>query len=414
MTQLLRNYIKTFDGLSREIWWLALITFVNRLGAMVIPFLSIYLNESLGFSFEDIAWVMSAYGLGSLFGAWLGGKLTDQIGYYKVILLSLILTGINFLWVMHVESFWMICVSFFVLITLADMGRPAFFVALNAYSKPENKTRSLTLIRLAINLGMGAGPMLGGLMIGTMGYQSLFYVDGITCLGAAILMTQVLHPKKARELDKEVVLENPKSPLKDFPYVIFLIALSLFATIFVPIFSIVPVFYRTVHELSEVSIGLLIGLNGFLIVIFEMPLINWLQKQRWTDIGYTIFGLLLTGISFLLLIWESWAGIVLISMLFLTIGEMISFPFSNKFALIRSKFGKQGAFMGLYTMSFSVAHIFGHNAGMQITAAYGFQTTWIFFGILALIAWFLLIWVRRLVAKESQVQNVSLAPKLDK
>ncbi|MFT5751224.1 MAG: putative MFS family arabinose efflux permease [Flavobacteriales bacterium] len=414
MTVLLRNYIKTFEGLSREIWWLALITFVNRLGAMVIPFLSIYLNESLDFSLEDIAWVMSAYGLGSLFGSWLGGKLTDQIGYYKVILLSLIFTGANFLWVMHVESFWMICISFFFLITLADMGRPAFFVALSAYSKPENKTRSLTLIRLAINLGMGAGPMLGGILIGTLGYQSIFYVDGITCLAAAILMTQVLHPKKAKELDKEVIVKNPRPPLKDFPYVIFLIALALFAAIFVPIFSIVPVFYRTVHELSEVSIGLIIGMNGLLIVICEMPLINWLQKQRWTDIGYTIFGLLLTGFSFLLLIWESWAGIVLISMLFLTVGEMISFPFSNKFALDRSKSGKQGAFMGLYTMSFSVAHIFGHNAGMQITAAYGFQTTWVFFGVLSLIAWGLLIWVRRLVAKESQVQNVSLSPKFDK
>lgn len=414
MTLLLRNYFKTFDGLSREIWWLALITFVNRLGAMVIPFLSIYLNESLKFTLTDISWVMTAYGIGSVSGSWLGGKLTDQIGYYKVILISLICTGANFIWVMHVESFWMICASFFVLITLADMGRPAFYVALNAYSKPENKTRSLTLIRLAINLGMGAGPMLGGLMIGTLGYQALFYVDGITCLAAAVLMTQVLHPKKAREMDKEVVPENPRPPLKDFPYVLFIVALALFATIFVPIFSIVPVFYRTVHELSEVSIGLLIGMNGFLIVIFEMPLISWLQKQRWTDIGYTIFGLVLTGISFLLLIWESWTGIVLISMLFLTVGEMISFPFSNKFALDRSKFGKQGAFMGLYTMAFSVAHIFGHNAGMQITAAYGFTTTWLFFGLLAAIAWVLLIWVRRLVAKESGAQNVSLSPKLDK
>lgn len=414
MTALLRNYFKTFDGLSREIWWLALITFVNRLGAMVIPFLSIYLNEDLHISLRNISWVMTAYGLGSLTGSWLGGKLTDQLGYYKVILISLLFTGFNFLWVMHVENFWMICLSFFFLITMADMGRPGFYVALNAYSKPENKTRSLTLIRLAINLGMGAGPMLGGIMIGTMGYQSLFYVDGITCLIAALLMTQVLHPKKAREMDKEVIIEHPKPPMKDFPYVLFLIALALFATIFVPIFSVVPVFYRAVHDLSELSIGLIIGLNGFLIVIFEMPLINWLQKQRWSDIGYTIFGLVLTGISFLLLMWESWAGIVVISMLIMTIGEMISFPFSNKFALDRSKAGKQGAYMGLYTMAFSVAHIFGHNAGMQITAKYGFQTTWMFFGVLTLIAWILLIWARRLVAKESKAQSVSLTPKLDK
>lgn len=408
MTTLLRNYIKTFDGLSNEIWWLALITFVNRLGAMVIPFLSIYLNEDLHFSYEKISWVMTAYGLGSLFGSWLGGVLCDRIGYYKVILLSLIFTGLNFLWVMHVSSFLMICVSFFVLITIADMGRPGFFVALSAYSKPENKTRSLTLIRLAINLGMGAGPMLGGILIGTLGYKSLFYVDGISCLAAAFLMTRILHPKKAKELDKEVVPNKPRSPWRDKAFVLFIIALALFATIFVPIFSVVPVFYRSVHQLSEVSIGLLIGLNGFLIVVFEMPLIAWLQRKKWTIIGFTIFGLWLTALSFLLLIWESWTAIVIVAMVFMTLGEMIAFPFSNKFALDRSKFGKQGAFMGLYTMAFSVAHIFGHNIGMQVTAAYGFKVTWLLFGGLALIAWLLLLRAQQLINREATKTTLSL------
>ena len=116
MSALLRKYINTFAGLSKEIWWLALITFVNRVGAMVIPFLSIYLNEDLEMSLENISWVMTAYGLGSLFGSWLGGLLCDRIGYYKVILLSLMLSGINFLWVMHVSTFWMICIAFFIVL----------------------------------------------------------------------------------------------------------------------------------------------------------------------------------------------------------------------------------------------------------------------------------------------------------
>jgi hypothetical protein len=38
--------------------------------------------------------------------------------------------------------------------TVADMFRPAMFVSLATYSKPENRTRSLTLVRLAVNLGL--------------------------------------------------------------------------------------------------------------------------------------------------------------------------------------------------------------------------------------------------------------------
>ena len=378
---------------------------------MVIPFLSIYLNKDLHFTLPDVAWIMTSYGLGSFAGAWLGGKLCDVIGYYKVILFSLIFTGINFLWVMHVETFWVMCFSFFILMALADMGRPAFFVALSAYSKPENKTRSLTLIRLAINLGFSVGPAVGGILIATAGYDALFYVDGITCIFAAVLMTQVLNPKKTKELDKEVMIENPRRPLKDTPYVLFLIALALFGIVFVQYFSTVPLYYKDAYKLGEDSIGLILALNGILIVIFEMPLIAWMDKKNLSNVQSTIVGLLMTGASFILLLWETWVGVVVIGMVIATFGEMISFPFSNKFALDRSKLGRQGAYMGVYSMSFSVAHIFGHNSGMQITEAFGFQTTWIFLIGLTLIAWLLLYIVKRMLANEKPLEPVSLTSK---
>ncbi len=413
MKLLLRNYIRTFEGLSKEIWWLSLITLINRTGAMVIPFLSLYLKEDLHFTIPDVGWVMTAFGIGSFFGAWLGGKLTTLIGYYKVILLSLVLTGVNFLWVMHVEEFWMMCFAFFILIAISDIGRPAFFVALSAYSKPENKTRSLTLIRLAINLGFSAGPAVGGFLIATLGYESLFYVDGITCILAGILMTQTLHPKKVKELDKEIPVENPLPPQNDLPYLLFLVALALFGIIFVQYFSTVPLFYRDIHHLSEDAIGLILAMNGFLIVILEMPLVAWMESKKWSNIKNTIVGLLLTGVSFLLLLWESWIGIVVIGMIIATIGEMISFPFSNKFALDRSKKGKQGSYMGVYAMSFSVAHIFGHNSGMQITAHYGYTITWGFLIALTVIAWLLLYITNRLLGKEKTIEAVSLKSNLE-
>ena len=125
---------------------------------MVIPFLSLYLTDDLDFSLQQVGWIMTSYGLGSFLGGWIGGKLCDTIGYYKVILGSLILTGISFIGIQYVTNFWSVCIGFFILISIADAARPAFFVALSAYSTPKNKTRSLTFIRLAINLGLSAGP----------------------------------------------------------------------------------------------------------------------------------------------------------------------------------------------------------------------------------------------------------------
>jgi predicted MFS family arabinose efflux permease len=376
MKTVLRNYIKTFEGLSKEVWWLSLITFVNRFGAMVIPFLSLYLNESLEFTKPMIGWVMTAYGLGSVVGSWLGGKLADKIGYYKTILYSLIFTGINFIWVLHIESFWSICVAFFFLIIVADMGRPAFYVALSAYSKPENKTRSLTLLRLAINLGMGAGPAIGGIIIANIGYDYLFYIDGITCLLAALLMTQILNPKRVVELDSVAPIKNPLPPYKDKRYMWFLVSFGIFGLVFMQIFSLVPVYYREIHVLSEDTIGYLMGLNGLIIVLFEMPLIAYMEHKRWSYLKNTIFGLALVGLSYTVLLWDATFGILVLMVVLITVGEMIVFPFSNKIAYDRAKMGKQGAYMGLYTMSFSISHIFGHNGSMQITERFGYDTTW--------------------------------------
>jgi hypothetical protein len=54
--------------------------------------------------------------------------------------------------------------------------------------KTENRTRSLTLVRLAVNLGFAAGPALGGLIIMNMGYGGLFWVDGSSCIISILIL----------------------------------------------------------------------------------------------------------------------------------------------------------------------------------------------------------------------------------
>lgn len=375
---------------------------------MVIPFLSLYLTDNLDFSLQQVGWIMTSYGLGSFLGAWLGGKLSDQIGYYKVILGSLFLTGISFMIIQYFTSFWSICIGFFFLIAIADMARPAFFVALSAYSKPENKTRSLTFIRLAINLGFSAGPALGGLIIATIGYYGIFWIDGITCIIAGLVMIQTLHPKKAKILDKEVIHKNPVKAHKDGIYILFLIALALFGFIFVQYFSTIPLYYKEIHHLSEEKIGLLLAMNGALIFLFEMPLIAYLEKINSTKIGNVTSGFILTGISFILFLITPWAGILIIGMIIATLGEMVSFPFGNAFALDRSKKGRQGAYMGLYSMSFSAAHIFGHNSGMQLIDTFGFNNTWIFMSLIAVLGVFLLYIVKQKLNKEKLTSDIHI------
>lgn len=399
MNNLFNKYIDSFKGLSQEIWWLALITFINRAGTMVIPFLSLYLKEDLHFTISDVGWVMSAFGLGSVAGSWLGGKLTDKIGFYKVMVRSLLSTGVLFIALQFLNSFAAICIGIFLVMLVADTFRPAMFVALSTYSKPENKIRSLTLIRLAINLGFSAGPAIGGLIITGLSYSGLFWIDGITCIIATLVMIKVLHPKKAKVSDIFIV-ENPISAYHDRAFLIFLIAMVLFGVVFLQYFSTITIYYKDIHLLSEFQIGLILGINGLLIFIFEMPLIKWLENTKYTKLGLMCFGAVLTGLSFLILNFTSWSGVLIIGMVLMTVGEMVAFPFSNAFAVNRAQKGNQGEYMALYSMSFSIAHIFGHNAGLQMTASFGFDNTWyIVSGIAALCALILFVLNRNLNSK---------------
>ncbi len=401
MKKLLNNYLESFRGLSKEIWWLALITLINRSGTMVIPFLSLYLTKDLGFTLERVGMIMTFFGLGSLVGTWIGGKLTDAFGYYKIMMASLIGTGLLFISIQFLNSFWLVCSGIFVLMMVADAFRPAAFVAMSAYSKPENKTRSITLIRLAINIGFSAGPAVGGFIIATIGYSGLFWVDGVTCLFAVGLLLLLLHPKKARESDT-ITNETPDSVYSDRPYWIFFAAMVLCGFIFVQYFSTVPLYYNEIHSLSENQIGLILGFNGLLIFILEMPLIRYLELKGRSKIHNMMLGFFLVTMSFLILNFTDWSGILIIGMILMTFGEMIIFPFSNAWALERAKKGKQGEYMAMYNIAFSLAHIFAHNSGMRSISNFGYQISWYGATSIGLLGIFLLLFLNIRLNRKSR------------
>ena len=385
-------------GLSREIWWLAFITFVNRAGTMVLPFLTLYLTKHLDFSLSQVGWIMTSFGVGSFLGSWLGGKLTDKIGYYRVMFWSLLLTGFLFIGLQYVTTFWGFVVGVFITMTVADTFRPAIFVSLNAYSKPENQTRSLTLIRLAINLGFSFGPFLGGLIISILGYQSLFWVDGLTCILAILLFRTVLKNKEFIIKEKEIEEPNSISSIfKDKAYWLFLVIVFLMGFTFMQLFSTVPLYYKDIHGLTEVQIGLLMSLNGGLIFLTEMPLIHKLEQSSINKINIIVWSLVLFALSFFVLNISDWVGLIVISMIIITVAEMLAFPFSNAFAMTRAVKGKEGLYMSLYAMAFSLAHIFSAKTGMEVVDKFGFNANWYLMGFLSLIAVLLTIRLKKIL-----------------
>lgn len=362
---------------------------------MVLPFLAVYLTQELRYDYTQAGLAMSCFGAGSFLGSYVGGWLADRVGYSRVMIGSLVLGGGLFFVLMQVHSLPLFCLMLFVLSAVCDAFRPANFVAVSANSHPENRTRSMSLIRMAANLGFGIGPAVGGLVAFHLGYPLLFVVDGLSCIGAGLACFLLL-PKEKKEtpavLDAPMLDEKPSAPIsapspyRDGPFLLFMLFMVFNAIAFMQLFNSLPVYFKEVIGLNEDLIGWLMALNGLLIVAVEMPLV-YLFENKYKAFFVVAMGMVLVGLSYIAFpLFGPFLAVAFFSMLLITFGEIAAFPFSNSFVMSRAVEGNRGRYMGAYSMAFAVAHIISPSLGLYLAGTFGFNFLWSVMGLLSCLA----------------------------
>jgi predicted MFS family arabinose efflux permease len=349
--------------------------FVNRSGTMVVPFLTVYLTVKLHFSIAEAGLIMAFFGGGSVLGALLGGRLSDRIGFHAVQYWSLLLNGMLFIVLGQMKTFEQIAACIFILSTVGESFRPANGAAIAAYSDESNRTRSYSLNRLAVNLGFSIGPAVGGIL-SSFSYQWLFWVDGFTCMLAAVILRTCLPPlvvtKKAQE-ERKIKLSD--SVYRDHAYLRFMFFVFLVAFCFLHLFSLVPVYYKEQVHMPESMIGLVLGMNGLIIALTEMVLVYKLEGKR-SSSHYIAAGAGVIGVSYLVLTMNATIGVAILAMIMVTVGEMLMFPFVNSYWVSKSKEHNRGQYAAVYTITFSFAQIAAPTVGSQVIRYMGFHSLW--------------------------------------
>ncbi len=370
----IKFYIDSFSGLSRDVWCIALIYLVNRSGEMVIPFMSVYLTDQLGFSKTQSGIVLFCFGLGAMMGANLGGQLSDRIGNFKVMAISLACMGLAFFGINMFESFYPLA-SWMVLVGIASsMFSPAAFSAVTKWGHPENQTRGYSLLRMAINLGVAIGPAIGGFMAFRHGYSWLFVLDGITCFIALITLFLVLGHRNKKVERKEVIKEHVRSPYKDSVLILFLFLNLINMIAFFQILFSVPVYFKEEVLLDEWIIGAFFTANGLLVLFMEMPLVYLIEKSN-KYFQPLAAGAIIIGIAYacLSLFDDPLIAVVLYSLL-VAFGEVINFPLIPSLSMRRADPSNQGKYMGVVSMMFATAFLLAPVSGLPVVEATGFHT----------------------------------------
>jgi predicted MFS family arabinose efflux permease len=406
--KIIRYITHSFKGLPTEVWLLSAVSLINRSGAMVISFMTLYLTQALNFDIRSAGYVMSSYGLGSIVGAYIGGQLTDKYGYYKVQFWTLVSSGLFLFIAVWIKDFWLMCATMFIFSVISEAFRPANSVAIKQHSTEETRTRSFSLMRAAVNLAISVALVVGGILA-SLGWHWLFYADAITCLGAAFLVRYYLKEKQPPLIPPSAVQATPSvfveekrqnttdnSAYKDGDYLLFVVLTFVGATVFMQIMWTVPAFFKDIYGWNTALIGIMAAINGIAVLCIEMPLIFRIENKR-APMHFIRIGILLYAISYLaFLVPKNWSILIAVFyMIVISFGEIFVMPFSTSWATKRAGDANQGQYMALYSMAYAVSNVIAPMMGTQIIAAFGYPTLWIVSAFLAGLTWLGFLYLER-------------------
>ena len=274
-----RVYVDAFRGLPGDVWRLSFGLFLTRAGTMVLPFLSLYLVRELGHDAGAAAFVLFAFGMGSVAGSYVGGELSGRWGTLGVQVISLILAGLAFLAVPQLRAFAAVTLAVFVASALNDIYRPACMAAVVEVAPAPVLARAMGLMRLAANAGIAVGPAVGGLLA-VIDYRWIFVGDAVTCWLAATWLFLTMRGKNVLPSEERRAAKTAgPSPWTDGPFMALLGLVLVASLVIFQAFSTLPLYLVADYGFDERMVGLVFAFSTGLIVIFEMILIKSLEHR---------------------------------------------------------------------------------------------------------------------------------------
>ena len=367
-------------ALPAPAWILFFGTFVNRFGTFVMPMLVLYLTRR-GFSIAQAGLAVGCYGAGHFTASMLGGHLADRIGRRNTIALSMFGSSAVMLAMSQARAYGLILFLAWLAGSAAEMYRPASHALIGDLLEPQQRVIGFGMYRFAVNLGFAAGPAMAG-FLADRSFFYLFLGDAITSAAYGVIALVAL-PHGLRTYTKEERAgEAIRVALRDKAFMAFVMATALVTIVDFQMSSTLSLHIRD-HGYSAATYGVLISLNGLLIVLFELAITNWVQRFRPQPIialGYALqgIGFAFTGISTTI---PALAATVVIW----TFGEMFHSPMAGAYVTQLAPERYRGRYMGLFVLTWSFGMMIGPTVGTRVYA-WNPAVLWAACGVLGIVS----------------------------
>ena len=409
-----QSLLADLRALPRAFWILFAGTFINRFGTFVWPFLTIYLTRK-GHSLTAASFAVSAFGVGALCGGLLGGWLADHLGRRNTIVLGTFSAAASFMLLYAAVSLPAIVGCTLLAGFTSGIYHPAIGALLADIVPSAQRVRAYAAIRGAANAGFACGAATGGVLAN----YSLFWLfagDALTTvLYGCIAFLWLPHGLRALGEKTARWSEALRHISRDRPFLALWTSAFLAALVYAQFASTysLHVIRTGLHFDAlgfrigpETVYGLLVGWNGALVVLAELPLT--VATLRFDPRRVMALGYVLVGVGFGLNALTHSIFAMWIVMTIFTAGEMISAPMTSAQVARLAPERMRGRYMGALGLSWNAAGIFGPLIGFLLFALDPLLV-WLFCALLGLAAAFT-IW-RFGEAKEAAAPALEAALK---
>jgi len=348
-------------GLPRGAWILFFGTFLNKFGAFVLPFLAIYMTR-LGYTSSAAGIAIGAYGVGTLAACLLGGYLADRLGRRKTIVLSMFSAAAVLLCLSQARSLPAIITLACVAGLTGELYRPASSALLADLIPSGRRVTAFAAYRMAFNAGWAFGPATAGLLA-KHSFLWLFIGNAATSVLYGLVAWFALPCGLRGTRTENSVLETVRVLRDDAPFRQVLLSSLAVGLVFVQVFSTMSL-EITRAGFSAGTYGVLISLNGLLVVLCELPLTTVTKRfpaRRMMALGYILIG---AGFASNLL--ERNLPLLVFTTCLFTFGEMVAMPVAGAYVADLAPADKRGLYMGTYGMVWALAFVFGPSLGLFI------------------------------------------------
>jgi MFS family permease len=302
-----------FPPIHPQVWILAVGRLMLEMGTgFTLFYAPIFFVNKVGLSSTAVGFALGSASISGVAGRILGGIGVDSPswGRRRTLLFSAAISAIGSLVLFASHNFVTLVIGN--LITGLGLGLywPANEAVVADLTPTENRREAYAITRLADNLGLGMGVVLGGVLVTTTGsYRSLFIIDAISFIVFfAVIYLAIAETRQPdmRQSQKTEHIASWMASLSDRPFLVYIVVNIIFTTYISQLHSTIPIYFKNFVSVgnsgqgfSETTISALFALHLAIAILSQIPVARVLKRFSHT-VAFTFSSLLWSiGFSFI-------------------------------------------------------------------------------------------------------------------